>query len=431
MSKVIKRKPLYGERILAENVKISNDTRITGLNNNDLIIGSSGCGKTGGYVIPNIQNIDGSLVVSDTKGQLERRFKDELIEKGYDVYCIDFVNMHRSCGYNPMDYIGKSDDGLYCEKDILSLANLLSPEFDTMDKFWRNAASSYIAFLICYCLEAEQDKYHNLMHVGELHRKFCQPNGDLPFLAWIESHKDSFAAKKYYEFNAIRNADKTVSSILAFVNQYLEPYTFRESRYIFDNNTGFHIRNLGKKKTVLFLNVSDTDRTFDNIVNVFYAQMLRLLCAEADANLNGRLEVPVRIIMDDFASSAQIPDFDKIISVIRSRDIAVSLIIQSLSQIESMYNRSVSQTIINNCDHILYMGSQDIESASFISGRAMKTPETILNMPRNTVCILTSGKKAQFADKIVPYSTLGNGQRPCLTYDDNTYETEHMLDHEC
>ena len=99
---------MFGERILAENVKISNDTRKTGLNNNDLIIGSSGCGKTGGYVIPNIQNIEGSLIVSDTKGQLERRFKKSLVEKGYDVYSVDLVNMHRSCGYNPLNYIRKN-----------------------------------------------------------------------------------------------------------------------------------------------------------------------------------------------------------------------------------------------------------------------------------------------------------------------------------
>lgn len=406
MSKSINKKSFYGERILADKVRISNDTRITGLNNNDLIIGSSGCGKTGGYVIPNIQNIDGSLVVSDTKGQLERRFKQMLMDKGYDVYCIDLVNMHRSCGYNPMDYIGKMDDGSYSEKDILSLANLLSPEMDKDEPFWSRSAASYIAFLICYCLEAEPENQHNLMHVGELHRRFGQPNGDLPFLSWIESHKDSFAAKKYYEFSFTRAADRTYSSILAFVNQYLEPFMFREAKYLFDNNDTFDIRSIGEKKTVLFLNVSDTDRTYDNIINIFYAQALRVLCAEADANPNGRLKVPVRIIMDDFAASAQIPNFDKIISVIRSRDISVSLIIQSLSQIESMYNQSVSNTIINNCDHILYMGSQDMDTASFISSRAQKTPETILTMPRNTLCLLEAGKKASFVDKIVPYSTL-------------------------
>lgn len=406
MSRTLERTSLYDERILAENIKVSNDTIKTGLNNNDLVIGSSGCGKTGGYVVPNIQNIDGSLVVSDTKGQLERRFKDELIQKGYYVYCIDLVNMHRSWGYNPMDYIPVDDDGFYCEKDILSLANLLAPEVSEKEPFWRCAAASYIAFLISYCLEAEPKKNHNLMYVAELHRKFGQPNGDLPFFSWISSHKDSLAAKKYYEINSVREAEKTFGSILAFVNQYLEPYTFREAKYIFDNNNKIDIRTLGKRNTVLFLNVSDTDRTFDALANILYSQTLRLLCKDADANPDGRLKVPVRIIMDDFASGTRIPDFDKIISVIRSRDISVSLIIQSLSQIESMYSKGESNTIINNCDHILYMGSQDIESASFVSDRACKTPETILMMPRNTLCLITAGEKARFVDKIVPYSTI-------------------------
>ena len=408
MSRPSKRTLPYGERILAKNVKISNDTTITGLNNNDLIIGSSGCGKTGGYVIPNIQNIDGSLVVSDTKGQLERRFKDELIKKGYYVYSIDLVNMDKSWGYNPMDYISVDDDGFYCEKDIISLSYLLAPMISEKDPYWCLAAASYIAFLISYCLEAEPVENHNLMYVGELHRKFGQPNGDLPFLNWVNSHKDSFAAKKYYEINSVRDSEKTFASILGFVNQYLEPFTFREARYIFDNNNKFDIRLLGKRKTVLFINTSDTDRTFDTIANIFYSQTLRLLCKDADSNIDGRLKVPVRLIMDDFASSARIPDFDKIISVIRSRDISVSLIIQSLSQIESMYGKKDCLTIINNCDHIIYMGSQDVDSACFVGSRALKTPETILTMPRDTLCLLTSGEKARFINKIVPYSTLNN-----------------------
>lgn len=110
--------------------------------------------------------------------------------------------------------------------------------------------------------------------------------------------------------------------------------------------------------------------------------------------------------MDDFASSAVIPDFDKIISVIRSRDIYVSLIIQSLSQLESMYTPAVSRTIINNCDHILYFGSQDLDTANFIATRASKTPEAVLSMPRTKAYLITSGEKARLVDKIVPYSTL-------------------------
>lgn len=398
----------YGMRTLAYGIEVSNDTRISGCNNNDIICGNSGSGKTGGYVIPNIQNIDGSLVVSDTKGQLERRFKGELKAKGYKVYTLDLVNPMRSCGYNPLTFIRKYPDGSYREQDILSLARLLSPSMDKREPIWDMSAASYLAFLIAYCLEAEPEEDKNLIHIGELHRQFCQPKGDIQFLRWLEEHPESFATKKYKEIQANRTADKMFASILGFVNINLEPYSYKEAQYIFSNKKSFDIKELGRRKTVLFLNVSDTDRTFDQLVNIFYSQALDVLCSEADKGKNGRLKVPVRIIMDDFAASATIPNFDKIISVIRSRDIYVSLIIQSLSQLETMYSHAESLTIINNCDHILYLGSQDMETANYIASRANKTPEQIMTMPRDKAYLITTGEKARMVDKIIPYSTVAD-----------------------
>lgn len=349
-------------------------------------------------------------MVSDTKGQLERRFKAELIAKGYAVYTLDLVNPARSCGYNPMAFIRQYPGGSYREQDILSLARLICPVQQHAEPIWDLSAAGYVAFLIAYCLETEPLVNRNLIRVGDLHRQFSQPNGYIPFLEWISEHPDSFASKKYFEITANRTADKMFSSIVGFVNVNLEPYSFREARYIFANPHSLNIRRLGQRKTVLFLNVSDTDRTFDQLVHIFYAQALQILCSEADSNPGGRLKVPVRLIMDDFASSAVIPDFDKIISVIRSRDIYVSLIIQSLSQLESMYSPAVSRTILNNCDHILYFGSQDIETAQYIAARAAKTPESVLSMPRDKAYLITAGEKARLVDKITPYSTVANIQ---------------------
>lgn len=126
----------------------------------------------------------------------------------------------------------------------------------------------------------------------------------------------------------------------------------------------------------------------------------------ADARSDGRLKVPVRIIMDDFAASARIPDFDKIISVIRSRDISVSLILQSMTQLEAMYSHAEATTIINNCDHIIYLGSQDLQTAEFIGNRIFQTPDTVLCTPRDKSIVIATGEKAVIADKIKPYSTL-------------------------
>ncbi len=393
-------------RYLADGVTVSNDTRITGYNNNDMIIGSSGSGKTGGYVIPNLQNITGSMVVSDTKGQLCRMFKDELIEKGYSVYVLDFVDPLNSCGYDPLSGIRRYKNGKYREQDVLTLAHTIMPTLDEKDPFWEKSAASYIAFLIAFCLETLEPKEQNMISICKLHQTFSKPNGDLSFIQWVEKHPDTYAAKKYRKISSIGKVDKTWGCIQEFVNIALEPFEFDEARSIFENPDRFDIRSLGHKKTVLFLNVSDTDRTFDYLVNVFHTQTLQLLCSEADLNPDGKLKVPVRIIMDDFAASARIPDFDKVISVIRSREISVSVILQSMTQLESTYSHAEAMTIINNCDHMLYLGSQDIDTANFIAYRLCKTPETVLRMPRNQAILMTIGEKTMVVNKVMPYSTL-------------------------
>lgn len=395
-------------RYLADGITVSNDTRKTGLNNNDMIIGSSGSGKTGGYVIPNLQNITGSMVVSDTKGQLHRMFSDELKAKGYSVYTLDLVDPLSSCGYNPLSGIRRYDNGKLCEKDIITLATTIMPTLDKEEPFWEMAAAGYIAFLIAFCLETLVPEEQNMISICKLHHAYIGRNGELSFLQWADKHPNTFAAKKFYESRASSAADKMWSSIIEFANRALEPFDFEEARTIFGSSDGFDIRDLGKKKTVLFLNVSDTDRAFDQLVNVFYTQALQLLCSEADKNPDGRLKVPVRIMMDDFAASARIPDFDKIISVIRSREISVSIILQSLTQLQSMYKYSEAATITNNCDHLLYLGSQDIDTANFIACRVCRTPETVLCMPRDKAVLITSGEKARFVDKVKPYSTISS-----------------------
>ena len=396
------------ERILAVGVTVSNDTKETGLNNNDMIIGSSGSGKTGGYIVPNLQNISGSMVVSDTKGQLRKMFTKELKKKGYDVYCIDFVDPMNSCGYNPLRGIRRYKNGKYREQDVLSLANNIMPTLDTRDPFWEMSAAGYLAFLIAFCMDTMSPEEQTMLSVCKLHNTFLKPNGDLSFVEWAEEHPDSYSAKKFGQVRSAMTAEKMWSSIMEFANRALEPFSFDEAKYIFGDPEGFDLSSLGKKKTVLFLNVSDTDSTFDKLVNIFHMQTLQMLCSAADANPEGRLKIPVRLIMDDFAASARIPDFDKVISVIRSRDISVSLILQSLTQLESMYNSAEAVTIINNCDHMLYLGCQDVETARFIGTRAFKEPDQILCMSRDKAILITNGEKAKIVDKIQPYSTMKN-----------------------
>ena len=402
----MKNDSMKDERILADGITVSNDTKATGFNNNDLIIGSSGSGKTGGYVIPNLQNLNGSLVVSDTKGQLARMFSKQLRDKGYRVCTLDLVHPEKSCGYNPLSGIRRYKNGKYCEQDVLTLASNIMPMLDAVEPFWEQAAAGYIAFLIAFCLETLPPEEQNMLSVCALHTRFLKPGGNLSFIKWAETHPDSYAAKKFTRLNSAMGAEKMYSCIMEFANRALEPFDFEEARTIFENPKSFDISSLGREKTVLFLKVSDTDRTFDNLVNVFYTQALQILCSNADKRPDGRLKVPVRIIMDDFAASARIPDFDKVISVIRSRDISVSLVLQSMTQLEAMYTHAEATTIINNCDHIIYLGSQDLQTAEFIGNRIFKTPGTVLCTPRDKAIIITTGEKAVIADKIKPYSTL-------------------------
>lgn len=389
-------------------LKVSNNTKETALNNNDLVLGSSGSGKTGGYVIPLLQNANESLVISDTKGLLYRHYAKSLTERGYKVAVIDFVNPQNSIGYNPFDGIRRYEDGSPREQDIVSLANLLIKDFDSKEPFWQEAARGYLAMLIAYAFDNFEKEELTLSNLFDLHGLFQTPDGRAVFDEYAHNHPSTFATRKYRAICSSLNADKMWGSINEFVNRGLEPYIYKESKWIFSrpSSENLNLKELGRQKYVLFLNVSDTDRSFDAAINILHGQLLHLLCEEADAQADGKLRVPVRIVMDDFATNAVIPHFDNIISVIRSREISVSLIIQSLSQLETMYGPSRATTIINNCDHILFLGTQDENTAKFIGLKAGRLPEAVLTMPRDKAYIITSFEPTKLVDKIPPYSTL-------------------------
>lgn len=403
----------YGYRIFGQNERISNNPYETGLNGNDICFGTAGKGKTGSYVIPNIQNIDGSLIVSDTKGQLARMFKKELHDKGYKVYTLDFVNPEKSAIYNPLRYIRTYRDGRFRDQDIMAIAHIICPPGqDKEAPMWEQLARNFIAMAISYVLEEYKAEDRNLIKAGEFIREFNIKfkNGYLD--RWMLMHEDTLAEKKYREIMSYKDAEKMFASVLGIANENMQLFSLNEAADIFDERKGnpmfkpvIDIPALGKEKTVLFINVSDMESTFDKMINVLYTQVMSVLCREADANLNGKLNCHVRIIMDDFAASAKIPNFTKYISVMRSRDIAVSIILQSLSQLESMYSHGETTTIINNCDHLLYWGCQDSETADFVAQRANIPSEEILRMPNSKAYLIESGVGARLIDKIPPYST--------------------------
>ncbi len=402
----------YSTRPLGKKLLVSNDTRITHCSNNDLIIGSSGSSKTGSIVYSQLKSLeDSSLVVVDTKSRLQKMFKRELEAKGFAVYTVDFVNPHRSAGYNPFCYIRRHEDGSIREQDIVSLAKALLPDcLDEKEKFWVIAARTYLEFPIAFTVSALPREDHNMITVGRLHRTFMKEMGVQGFLKWIEDNPQSFAGKKFEELNGWKNAEKMTSSINAFVTTAVTPFDTKELEYIFGAQKSIDLKELGRKKTVLFLNISDSDHSQDVLVNLLYTSLFQCLIAEADENKDGQLKVPVRIIMDDFASGATIDSFDKIISVVRSRDIWLTLCCQSMSQLYSLYSEAQALTIINNCDHIVYLGGMDLSTAQFIATHASRTPENILCMPRDKQYVLEAGKHVVLMEKIPSYS-YGNTEK--------------------
>jgi len=386
-----------GSRIFAKGVEVSNNTYLTGLNNNDLIIGGSGSSKTGSYVFNLLLNPSGSIVVSDNKGLMFKRFEPYLKSLGYEVFTLDFVKPDLNImGYNPLDYVTS-------EKDIKKIATDIVPMLDSSEPFWEKSATRYISMLIGFVKDELTKEEQNMHSVVRLHREIMFGNGKKMMESYAQSHPDSFAAKKYKEMTGTSNCEKMWSSILEFVNEALDPYGYSDFDPIFNNKLNIDFRELGRKKSVLFIKGSDNDPSFNILTTVMFSQILQTLLEEADSQRDGRLKVPVRVVLDDFASGAVIKNFDNVLSIIRSRDISVSVIIQSISQLESRYSKAESDSIINNCDHIMYLAGRDKETSALISEYLNKSVHTILSLPRDKAVVITSGAGGCIADKLKAY----------------------------
>lgn len=389
------------DRILAENCLQSNDTRQTGLNNNDIIIGTSGCGKTRGYVLPNLLHCNESMVVSDTKGNLYQQMQTVLHRKGYRVIKMDFTDCSGSTyGYNPLRFI-RYEKGRLAEQDILTTAACLIPIKPYLsDPFWELSARMYLECIIGYVLECLPRKEWNMTSVIRLFEEKTCGNGFDQLLKELNAIcPDCFTAHRYRMIAGNKKAEKMDASINGILAAHLSPLAFHAVSILFQREPEINFQAWGEQKTAVFVNVSDTDRSLDSLVNLFYTQALQNLCLSADKQPDSRLKIPVRFIFDDFASNTVIPDFDKIISVIRSREISVSLIIQSLSQLEDLYGRAKTKTILNNCDNCLYMGGQDVDTAAYMAVKADKPVKRILNMPLDAAWLFTRGQAPKQVQK--------------------------------
>lgn len=389
--------PICGERILGQDVRISNDTWKTGLNNNDLVIGPSGAGKTRSYVKPNILQCNGSMIIADTKGSLIEEVGPVLRSNGYRLLLVDFKDLSQSSGYNPLDFIRRDPKTGKCrEQDVMTIAQALAPTRSVREPFWDQAAKMYLTSFIAYAMECLPENEHHLGIISELLSEIHTGG----YAELMREHQkicpDSLSVRSYNLFRDAGKSSATEASITSVLGEKLNGLLLDGALQMYTAEKRLDFRDLAKQKTALFLTISDVDRSMDRLVSLFYMQALQVLVDYADTCCRGhRLPIPVRMYLDDFATNAFIQDFPNIISVIRSREISVSVILQSISQLEELYGRAKATTILNNCDNLLYLGGQDVETARMLSPKMNKPVSTILNMGLDEAYLFTRGREVR------------------------------------
>ena len=345
----------------------------TARNKNVLIVGGSGSGKTRFWLKPNLlqctsKTYPTSFVVTDPKGDIVVSCGHALQKNGYQIKILNSLNFKKSMHYNPFAYI-------HSEKDILKLVTTLiantKGEGKAGDDFWVKAETLLYSALIGYIhYEApveEQNfstliEFINAMEVREDDEDFKNPV-DLMFDELKKRKPDHFAVRQYAKFKL--SAGKTAKSILISCGARLAPFDIKELRDLMAYDE-MELDTIGDKKTALFLIMSDTDSTFNFVIAILQSQLTNLLCDKADDVYGGRLPVHVRFILDEFANIGQIPQFDKLIATIRSREISASIILQSQSQLKAIYKDN-ADTIVGNCDTMLFLGGKEKTTLKEIS----------------------------------------------------------------
>ena len=351
-------------------------------NKNILVIGGSGSGKTRFFVKPSIMQMHSSYVITDPKGQLlketgkmllhgapkldengkpVRDSRGKVIYEPYRIKVLNTINFSKSMKYNPLAYVRS-------EKDILKLVNVIIANTKgdgekSSEDFWVKAERLLYCALIGYIwYEAEPEERNfitlldllNACEAREDDETYKSPV-DILFDDLAKKQPEHFAVKQYVKFKMA--AGKTLKSILVSCGARLAPFDIKELRDIMTEDE-LELDTMGDRKTALFLIMSDTDTTFNFVIAMLQSQLFNLLCDKADDFYNGRLPVHVRCLLDEFANIGQIPNFDKLIATIRSREISASIILQSQSQLKTIY-KDAADTIVGNCDSTLFLGGKE------------------------------------------------------------------------
>ena len=356
-------------KLLSQNVRIGLNGKIHRRNLNTIVIGGSGAGKTRFYCKPNIMQCNTSFVVLDPKGEILRSEGYMLEKEGYVIKVIDLIDMSKSHGYNPFHYIQSDKDIL---KLITNLIRNTTPKgSQSMDPFWEKSETALLEALMLYLYHYAPEDEQNFTMVMEMltyaevkedDEEYESPLDEL-FHHLERSDPDSLALKQYQIYK--QAAGKTAKSILISVGVRLAAFNL-DSMASLTRFDELELDKIGERKTALFAVIPDNDSTFNFLVGMLYTQLFQMLYYQADYVYGGELPIPVHFLMDEFANVALPDEFDKLLSTMRSRQIFVSIILQNLAQIKTLFKDSW-ESIVGNCDELYYLGGNEQSTHKFIS----------------------------------------------------------------
>jgi len=361
--------PINNNKILTQNVSIGLNGKVHRRNLNVLVCGGSGAGKTRFYCKPNIMQGNSSFVILDPKGEILRDTGNLLEKQGYEIKVLDLINMNKSHCYNPFQYLETDND---VQKLVTNLFKSTTPKgTQTSDPFWDTAAAMLLMALILFLkYEAPEDE-QNFEMVIEMLRAGQVKEDDDNYLSpldilfnKLEYREPNHIAVKYYRDYRSGSA-KTLKSIQITLASRLEKFNLKSlaNMTIADE---LELASLGEKKVALFALIPDNDSSFNFLVSILYTQLFQQLFYTADHKYNGSLPVHVHFVMDEFANVSLPDDFDKILSVMRSRNVSVSIILQNLAQLKALFEKQW-ESIVGNCDTFLYLGGNEQSTHKYVS----------------------------------------------------------------
>lgn len=363
------KQPNNYNKILTKNVSLGLNGRKHRRNVNVLVIGGSGAGKTFSYCKPNVMQCNTSYVVLDPKGEIVKDTGYLLEKNGYDVKVLDLINMEKSHCYNPFTYLRNDND---VQKLVTNLFKATTPKGSTSnDPFWDTAASMLLLALIFYLKYEAPEEEQNFVMVMELLRAGDVKEDDDDYVSpldmlfnRLETTNPEHIALKYYR-NYRSGSAKTLKSIQVTLAARLEKFNL-ESVAQLTQTDELDLPSLGEKKVALFAIIPDNDTSFNFLVSILYTQLFQQLFYLADYKYNGSLPVHVHFVMDEFANVSLPDDFDKILSVMRSREVSVSIILQNLAQLKALFEKQW-ESIVGNCDEFLYLGGNEQSTHKYVS----------------------------------------------------------------